>query len=99
MVAVKGALMTDSQKEAPKIEFPCDYPLKVIGVAGPDFQETVATIVRAHAPEFDASSIDVLDSRNGKYLSLRFSIQAQSEEHIRRLFLDLKAHSAVQMVL
>jgi len=85
--------------DRPKIDFPCDYPLKVIGLSKPTFEASVIHIVQHHCPEFDADSITPVPSRNGKYASLRFNINAQSEDHIRQLFTELKAHELVQMVL
>ena len=41
--------MTDSLK----IEFPCEYPIKIIGVSDTVFRETVVEIVRLHAPNLD----------------------------------------------
>ncbi len=85
--------------ETPKIEFPCDYPLKVIGHAESDFKEVVAGIVKEHYPAFIESSIEIIDSRNGRFASLRFTIVAESEDHVKNLFMALKAHKYVQMVL
>ncbi len=85
--------------EPPKIIFPCEYPLKVIGHAESDFKEVVIEIVKQHYPALEASSVEVIDSRNGRFASLRFTIVADSEDHIKALFIALKAHKYVQMVL
>jgi len=85
--------------EPPKIIFPCDYPLKVIGHAEADFKNVVVEIVKQHYPALEASTVEIIDSRNGRFTSLRFSIVAESEEHIKTLFVALKAHKYVQMVL
>lgn len=85
--------------DRPEIVFPCEYPIKVIGIAGKDFQASIAEIVVRHCPEFDASRIEVVDSRNGNYASLRFSIHAKGKTHIQQLFMDLKTNKNVQMVL
>lgn len=91
----KGEVVADQ----PEIVFPCEYPIKVIGIAGKNFQESVADIVLRHCPEFDARLIKVVDSRNGNYVSLRFSIVAKGKAQIQQLFLDLKTNKNVQMVL
>lgn len=88
-----------AEPEAPKIEFPCDYPFKVIGSATDDFVQNVATIVCGFHPEFKASQIQTIDSRKGNYVSLRFSVVAESEAQVKDMFLQLKALSNVQMVL
>ncbi|MGS2743778.1 HP0495 family protein [Halomonas sp. LS-001] len=82
-----------------KITFPCDYPIKVVGDAADDFAAVVCQIVVTYAPDFDADGITVVDSRNGRFQSIRLSIQATSEEQINQLFLALKATGRVHMVL
>ena len=51
--------------EAPRIEFPCDYPIKVIGDAVPDFLEQVVAIVRTYDDSLTAERITERDSRKG----------------------------------
>ncbi len=89
--------MSDGAKTT--IEFPCDYPIKVIGHAADDFREFVVEVVRVHAPDLDASKVEVIDSSNGRYQSIRLTIVATGEPQLRALFEDLKASGRVQMVL
>jgi putative lipoic acid-binding regulatory protein len=83
----------------PKITFPCDYPLKVVGDAAEDFSATVCQIVRRHDPTFEATGIKVVPSRNGRFQSVRLSIRATGESQIQALFLELKATGRVHMVV
>lgn len=82
-----------------RIEFPCDYPLRVIGEKHEGFQRTVLEIVRLHAPDFDEASVSVRDSRDGNYCSVRFTIVATGEAQLRELHADLIADPRVRMVL
>lgn len=84
---------------APRVEFPCDYPLKIVGNAADDFQALVTAVVEKHAPGFDRQSIKVVDSRNGKFQSVRLTITATGKAQLEALFADLKATGRVQMVL
>ncbi|MBZ9560344.1 MULTISPECIES: DUF493 domain-containing protein [Modicisalibacter] len=84
---------------APKVEYPCDYPIKIVGDAADDFQATVIDIVEQHAPGVDRTTITAVDSRNGKYRSVRVTITATGEEQLRTLFASLKASGRVHMVL
>ncbi len=88
-----------SEIEKPTIEFPCQYPIKVIGYAAPDFREFVVSAVRVHAPDLDLEAVEVIDSRNGRFQSIRFVIQATGEAQLKAIFQDLKQSSRVQMVL
>jgi uncharacterized protein len=88
-----------SEPTNPKIEFPCDYPLKIIGFAAVDFREFVIEVVRLHAADLDVSRVEVIDSRNGRFQSVRLSILATGEPQLQAIFQDLKASGRVQMVL
>tara|TARA_B100000749_G_scaffold100375_1_gene76546 strand:- start:59 stop:337 length:279 start_codon:yes stop_codon:yes gene_type:complete len=88
-----------NEPQAPKIEFPCQYPIKVIGTAGDDFAEVICEVVERHAPGIDTTTIDVKDSKNGRFLSLRLVITATGQEQLEALHRDLKATGRVHMVL
>ncbi|MGM0570682.1 YbeD family protein [Marinobacter sp.] len=88
-----------SQPEPPRIEFPCDYVIKVIGDAAPDFTEFVVSVVEGHAPGIREEHITVTDSRNGRYTSVRLTIVATGEPQLKALFEELKASGRVHMVL
>lgn len=88
-----------SQPEPPKIEFPCEYGIKVIGHAAPDFKEFVVSVVEEHAPGIREEDVSVVDSRNGRFTSVRLTIIATGEPQLKALFEDLKASGRVQMVL
>lgn len=83
----------------PKIAFPCDYPIKVVGDAAEDFAATVCQIVIRHDPGFDASAIQVVPSRRGRFQSVRLTIRATGEVQLKALFDELKATGRVHMVV
>ncbi|MFC3286301.1 HP0495 family protein [Litchfieldella rifensis] len=85
--------------EAPKVEFPCDYSLKIVGDAATDFRDAIIDVVESHAPGIDHSSISVVDSRNGKFQSVRVTITATGKPQLEALFASLKATGRVHMVL
>lgn len=88
------------ERQAPKIEFPCErYPVKVIGDAGEDFAELIVEIIRRHAPDLDASTLNVRDSRNGRFLSVQVLITATGVEQLQAIHVDLRATGRVHMVL
>ena len=88
-----------SDNERPRIEFPCDYPIKIIGEAAVDFHEMVATIVERHAPGFPCELTTIRHSGQGRYVSITVTIRATGPEQLQALFEDLKATGRVQMVL
>ena len=85
--------------ESLKIEFPCDYPIKIIGVSDSVFRDTVVEIVRLHAPNLDENTIRERASKNGTYCAVNLSIVATGESQLKALHRDLMAQSLVKMVL
>ncbi|RMF15681.1 MAG: DUF493 domain-containing protein [Gammaproteobacteria bacterium] len=90
--------MTEAPK-APKIEFPCDYKIKVIGEAADDFHQRVVTVIRKHAPDLDESRIEIQDSAKGRFVSLRIWIRATGVAQLQALFAELKQDDGIHMVL
>ena len=88
-----------SDIKVPKIEFPCAYPIKVMGLASDDFEQDILALVQRHAPEVGEEHIKVRPSNKGNYLAITVTIEATGIEQLSVLFEDLKAHSSVKMVL
>ncbi|MFT6286895.1 MAG: putative lipoic acid-binding regulatory protein [Halieaceae bacterium] len=87
------------EPEAPKIEFPCDYPIKVLGRSVDEFTEVVITVFEQHAPGFDRESITVKASRKGTFHSLNITITATGPDQLKALHEELMATGLVQMVI
>ena len=81
------------------LEFPCDFPLKIMGKAGDDLAEAVLKIVTRHAPDFDAARMEMRASSGGNYLGLTCTVVATSKSQLDALYLDLTAHPLVKVVL
>ena len=86
-------------EEPPKIEFPCAYPVKVLGRQSDEFNTTVLSVLEAHAPGFDQSSVSVRSSSKGRFVALTVTITATGPEQLDALHRDLLATGMVQMVL
>ena len=81
------------------IAYPCDFPIKVMGLTHPGFAQEVMAVVLRHAPDFNAGSMEMRKSREGKYLSLTVTVRATSREQLDKLYQDLCDHRMVKMVL
>jgi uncharacterized protein len=93
-------LMNDPQQpEKPLLTFPCEFPMKVMGRREDGFAQLVADIVMRHAPDFDPATIEMRSSKQGRYLSLTVTINAQSREQLDALYKELSGHPMVIMVL
>lgn len=85
--------------EASLIDYPCDFPVKILGHTQAGFAQAVIEIVKRHAPDFDAAGVGMKPSKKGKYLSLTCVIRATSREQLDALYRDLCDHPMVVMVL
>ncbi len=81
------------------IEFPCDFPLKIMGKTQGGFAQAIAGVVVRYDPDFDAAGIEMRASKHGKYLSLTCTVRATSREQLDALYQDLCDHPMVVMVL
>ncbi|HSG89481.1 MAG TPA: DUF493 domain-containing protein [Pseudomonadales bacterium] len=85
--------------EPPRIEFPCAYPIKVMGRNQDDFVEVVLAVGQRHAPEVTAANLTIRESRAGNWVSVTLTIEATGEAQLAAIFEDLKATGRVEMVL
>jgi uncharacterized protein len=88
-----------SEQDPPKIEFPCDYPIKVLGRSSDAFRGIILEVFERHAPGFDQESITVKDSAKGTFTSLTITITATGKDQLEALHEDLIATGHVQMVI
>jgi len=81
------------------IEYPVDFPIKVMGKNTAGFAQIVTAIVLRHAPDFDPASVEMRPSRKNTYLSVTCVVRARSREQLDALYTELSGHPAVVMVL
>jgi putative lipoic acid-binding regulatory protein len=91
--------MSDIDQTETLLEFPCDFPLKVMGESRDDFVREMITIVRRHAPDFAAETVAMRASSGGKYLSVTCTIRATSKPQLDALYRELTAHPLVKVAL
>jgi uncharacterized protein len=81
------------------LEFPCDFPLKVMGATRDGFAQAIVAIVLKHAPDFGAAQVEMRPSKAGNYLSLTCTIRATSKSQLDALYRELTSHPWVKIVL
>jgi uncharacterized protein len=85
--------------DTPLLNFPTDYPIKVIGRPTPEFRARIHAIVLRHVPALEASHVTEHLSKNGNYLSISYAIRAESREQMTALAADLTACEGVLLVI
>jgi len=81
------------------IEYPCAFPIKVMGLAADTLSRTGIDVVLRHAPDFNAATMVIRSSSAGKYLSLTCTINATSRAQLDALYRELSSHPLVKFVL
>jgi uncharacterized protein len=80
-------------------EFPCDFPIKVMGKAHPEFADTIVTVVQQFDPNVDASRVETRPSSGGNYTGLTVTVRATSRAHLDDIYRALTGHPMVKIVL
>ena len=81
------------------IQYPCAFPIKVMGEKVDSFVHAITEVAKAHDPHFDASSIELRNSSGGKYLGLTITVTATSRQQLDDLYRALTSHPLVKVVL
>lgn len=81
------------------LQFPTDYPIKVVGRPSPEFRAHIHAIVVKHVPNVETDRISERLSENGNFLSISYMIRAESREQVVALAKDLTAAEGVLMVI
>ena len=96
---MSGSITPNGQQVASLLEFPCDFPIKVMGKAHPAFQETIVTVIRGFDSEFDAGNVETRPSSGGNYIGLTVTVRATSRAHLDDIYRALTGHPMVKVVL
>jgi len=81
------------------IDYPCAFPIKVMGRAHPQLAQTLTALVQRFDPDFDAATVEMRPSRHGNWLGLTFTITATSRTQLDTLYQALHDHPMVRLVL
>ena len=89
----------DIPPEQSLIQYPCDFPIKVMGAHVDGFAEALVAVARQFDPGFDAASVATRPSSGGKYLAVTLTIRATSREQLDGIYRALTGHPMVKVVL
>ena len=92
-------LPPDIPPEQSLIEYPSQFPIKVMGAQVDGFVEAIAHVAKQFDPGFDASTIEQRPSKGGNYLGLTITITATSREQLDEIYRTLTTHPMVKVVL
>ena len=81
------------------LEFPCEFPIKIMGARVDDFAQVVLEVVLTHAPDFDAATMQMRPSAKGNYLAITCTVNATSQAQLDALYREMSSHPMVKVVL
>jgi putative lipoic acid-binding regulatory protein len=89
--------MTQDKKTA--LTFPCEFPIKIFGIASDQFEDAVLKIIKKYNPDLPDNAINKRPSKDGKYFALTVLVNVDSQEKLDRIYQDLTASPLVLMSL
>jgi putative lipoic acid-binding regulatory protein len=94
-----STLMQDIPPEQSLIDYPSQFPIKVMGLNADGFVHAITTIAERFDPGFDATTVELRASKGDKYLGVTITVTATSREQLDELYRTLSTHPMVKMVL
>jgi putative lipoic acid-binding regulatory protein len=81
------------------LEFPCEFPIKMMGRNTPEFQLTARALVEKHAGAVSDAAVQSALSRNDRFVSITVTIVATSQQQLDNIYQDATDHADVLMAL
>jgi hypothetical protein len=90
---------SDNTRAESLIDYPSPFPIKVMGAKVDGLVHAITLIACQFDPAFDASTIELRESKGGNYLGVTITITATSREQLDELYRTLSTHPMVKVVL
>lgn len=90
---------SDAAQSASLITYPCLFPIKVMGLRVDGLVQAITHIARQFDPGFDAATVELRESKGGKYLGVTINVTATSREQLDEIYRTLSTHPMVKVVL
>jgi len=81
------------------LEFPCDFPIKVMGRDTPEFRAMAVALIESHTGPLDSGRIHAAVSRNGRFVSITVTVNAQSRDQLDNIYRDVSGHPSILVAL
>lgn len=81
------------------LEFPCEFPIKVLGRESERFLELATSLVEPFVGQLQPHQISTRPSRNSNYIAITFTITATSQKQLDNIYHALSGHDEMLIVL
>lgn len=89
----------DTMNPQSLLNFPCEFIIKVFGIASDEFETAVITIIRNHIKDLREDAFRTRPSKDSKYLAITITINVESREQLDNIYRDLSNNPQVLMAL
>ena len=86
-------------EEETLFEFPCEFPIKCMGLNNPEFESSVVEIMNRHVPDLGEGAIKSRLSKEGKYCAITVTITASSKNQLDTIYMELTSCTHIKMSL
>ncbi len=81
------------------LEFPCEFPIKVMGVSGTQVRDDIERAIAEHAASSLPVDIQTRPSRTGKYMAYTVTCTFHSKSELDAMYRAFTSIDGVSMVL
>jgi len=81
------------------LEFPCDFPIKAMGLTCDELEIAVLEIVNRHVEDLKEGALTMKPSKNGKYTAITVTVTAHSKQQLDNIYIELTACEHVSIAL
>jgi putative lipoic acid-binding regulatory protein len=81
------------------IEFPCEFPIKMMGRDTPEFRATARILIEHHVGPLAEEAIQTNLSGKGNFVSVTVTVTATSQQQLDDIYRDVSGHDDVLMAL
>jgi len=81
------------------LEFPCDFPIKVMGKDSPQFRRTSLAIIEEHVGELTKEDVSERQSKDGNFVALTYNLTIENREQLDSIYSALSNHDDILVVL
>lgn len=81
------------------MEFPCEFPIKMMGRDTPKFHATVIMLVENHVGPLDEDAVKINVSGKGNFVSITVTVTTTSQQQLDDIYRDVSGHEDVLMAL
>jgi putative lipoic acid-binding regulatory protein len=89
----------DTVERQTLLQFPCQFPIKIMGRDHAAFHDAARAIVSRHADDVTDDAIRQSASRKGNFAALTITIEATSQQQLDDIYRDLSSHEEILVAL